>query len=163
MPPQLPELETVLGQLVIEYRRLLLLVEHHAQAVRTLNLPAMAEAARHQEAVRLRIGTLDRRRKSLAQQLVRGSTPNSEITLRQLAALYPAKSQSLLKLRVELKGVVDQIATKSRISGKVASAVLGHLNTVVRLISGAAEKAGLYTKHGTPRISVRIGMIEAVG
>jgi hypothetical protein len=37
------------------------------------------------------------------------------------------------------------------------------LNTVVRLLAGAVEKAGLYTKHGVPQVSSRIGVMEAVG
>jgi hypothetical protein len=45
----------------------------------------------------------------------------------------------------------------------LAGAVLGHLNTVVRLIAGAVEQAGVYTKQGVPQVSARIGVIEAVG
>ena len=48
-------------------------------------------------------------------------------------------------------------------AGRLASAVLGHLNTVVRLLAGAVEKAGLYTKQGIPQVSARIGVMEAVG
>ena len=43
------------------------------------------------------------------------------------------------------------------------SALLGHLNTVVRLIAGAVERAGVYTKTGAPQMSNRIGVMEAVG
>ena len=42
-------------------------------------------------------------------------------------------------------------------------AVLGHLNTIVRLISGSVSKAGIYNKRGVPRMTNRIGVIEAVG
>jgi hypothetical protein len=37
------------------------------------------------------------------------------------------------------------------------------LNTVVRLIAGAVEQAGVYTKTGSPKVSGRIGVLEAVG
>jgi hypothetical protein len=58
--------------------------------------------------------------------------------------------------------VLEQLAARNKISGKVATAVLGHLNTVVRLLAGAVERAGLYTKNGIPQVSSRIGAIEAV-
>jgi len=32
----------------------------------------------------------------------------------------------------------------------------------VRLLAGSVEQAGLYTKHGVPKVSARIGMMEAV-
>jgi hypothetical protein len=59
--------------------------------------------------------------------------------------------------------VATTIASRTKVSGKVAGAVLGHLNTVVRLLAGAVERAGVYTKDGIPRVSGRIGIMEAVG
>ena len=69
----------------------------------------------------------------------------------------------LLKLRDELKKTIEQIQTRTHIAGRFAGAVLGHLNTVVRLIAGAVERAGIYTKNGVPQVSNRIGVMEAVG
>ena len=56
-----------------------------------------------------------------------------------------------------------KVADRSFVANKVASAVLGHLNTIVRLLAGAVERAGVYTKHGVPKVSARIGAMEAVG
>ena len=58
--------------------------------------------------------------------------------------------------------VVVPLATVATVVG-LAGAVLGHLNTVVRLIAGAVERAGIYTKSGVPQVSNRIGVMEAVG
>jgi hypothetical protein len=69
----------------------------------------------------------------------------------------------LLKLRAELKDVINRVQARTHVAGKLASAVVGHLNTVVRLLAGAVEKAGLYTKQGIPQVSSRIGVMEAVG
>jgi hypothetical protein len=163
MPPQLLELETLLRQLIAEHRRLLTHVETHEAAVKALDIRAMDDAGRQQEACRLRIVSLEQRRRGLVQQLTRGMSVQGEPTLRKLAVLYPSKAQSLLQLRAELKSVIDQIAARNHVAGKVASAVLGHLNTVVRLISGAIERAGLYTKKGIPKVSPRIGVMDAMG
>ena len=59
--------------------------------------------------------------------------------------------------------MVEATAARTHVAGRVATAVLGHLNTVVRLVAGAVEKAGLYTKNGVPRVSSRIGVMDAVG
>jgi hypothetical protein len=34
---------------------------------------------------------------------------------------------------------------------------------VVRLLAGAAQRAGLYTRRGIPRVGSRIGVMDAVG
>jgi hypothetical protein len=163
MPPQVSELENLLSQMVAEHRRLLGQVERHAEAMKKIDLPNMEDSGRQQEACRLRINSMEQRRRFLVQQISRAANQPGELTLPLLAGMFPAKSASLLKLRAELKGVAEQIANRARISGKVAAAVLGHLNTAVRLVAGVVERAGLYTKKGIPRASRRIGMMETVG
>lgn len=163
MPPQVSELENLLTQLIAEHRRLLAQVERHAEAMKKIDLPTMEDAGRQQEACRLRIISMEQRRRYLMQQISRAVNQPGELTLPLLAGMFPAKSASLLKLRAELKGIAEQIAKRARISSKVAAAVLGHLNTAVRLVAGVVERAGLYTKKGIPRASRRIGMMETVG
>lgn len=163
MPPQLSELENVLRQLIAEHRRLLAEVERHASAMRTFDVDAMNDAGRAQEACRLRINGMEQRRRLLCQQMGRATNQPGELTLRLLAGMFPARADALMKLRAELNGVAEQIAQRTRVSGRVASAVLGHLNTVVRLVSGVVERAGVYTKKGIPSVSARIGLMETVG
>jgi hypothetical protein len=79
------------------------------------------------------------------------------------APLHPPHRVTLLALRDEIKTLAGQIAGRTHVAARLSSAVLGHLNTVVRLLAGAVEKAGLYTKHGVPSVSSRIGVMEAVG
>ena len=163
MSSQVSELETLLRQMIADHHRLLSLVEKHAAAMKVFDLKAMAEQGRQQEALRMRIATAEVRRRLLVQQIARGANMQGEPTLRKLVAQFPQRAEALLALRAELKEVVETTASRTKISGKVASAVLGHLNTVVRLLTGAAERAGLYTKQGIPRASGRIGMMERVG
>ena len=163
MLPQLSELETVLTQMVAEHRRLLAHVERHADAMKRIDLPEMDDSGRQQEACRLRINSMEQRRRHIVQQIARAANQPGELTLPLLAGMFPAKAAPLMKLRAELKDIAEQIAARTRISGKVAAAVLGHLNTAVRLVAGAVERAGLYTKRGIPRASSRVGMIETVG
>lgn len=162
MSRQLCELETVLQQMIVEHRRLLAHVEKHEAAMKSFDLKAMDDAARLQETSRQRIAVLEQRRRLLALELAKGMSVQ-ELTIRKIAELNPGRSDVLLRLGAELKETVVQISARTHVAGKLASAVLGHLNVIVRLIAGAVEKAGLYTKHGIPQVSSRIGMMEAVG
>jgi hypothetical protein len=163
MPPQLSELEALLRQLIAEHRKLLAHVQEHEAAVKVLDVRAMEDSGRRQEAVRLRIIMLEQRRRATAQQLIRGTGIQGDPNIRKLAAMFPIKAQVLMQLRAELRGVIDQITARNHVAGKVAAAVQGHLNTVVRLISGVVERAGLYTKKGIPKVSSRIGVMDATG
>jgi hypothetical protein len=181
---QLSELEAALQQMVAEHRKLLAFVDAQQAAMRKMDLAAMDVAVNAQEACRLRIATLETKRKTLVLFLTRGQKlegpggpPNAKsairnpqsaignppVTLSQLAALYPQRRDPLLKLGAELKQIAAQVAGRTKVAGKLAGAVLGHLNTVVRLLAGAVERApGVYTKDGVPRVSARIGIMEAV-
>lgn len=163
MSPLLGELETVLEQLIAEHRRLLAQLDKHQAAMKALDAAGIEQAGQLQQASRTCIAALEQRRRTLVTRLAPAANPREELTLKKLAELYPARSPVLLRLRAELRAVVEQITARARISAKLAAAVLGHLNTVVRLLAGAVERAGLYTKDGTPQVSNRIGMMEAVG
>jgi hypothetical protein len=163
MSRQIYDLEILLAGLVDEHRKLLAHMERHQQAMKSLDMAAMDELTHLQEAARLRIATLETKRKALILAVARQHRMTQSPTLAMIASLYPPSGPKLLKLRDELKAVVQQVQTRTTVAGRVASAVLGHLNTVVRLLAGAVEKAGLYTKQGVPQVSSRIGVMEAVG
>ena len=163
MVRQLAELEAALQLLITEHRKLLGSMDAQQAAMRVMDLSAMDAAQNAQEASRLRIATLETKRRTIVSLLTRGVKVEGPVTLTKLAALYPQRRDALLKLRDELKDVATTIASRSKVAGKLAGAVLGHLNTVVRLLAGAVERAGVYTKDGIPRVSGRIGIMEAVG
>ena len=163
MQRQLAELESALQLLVAEHRKLLGFVDAQHAAMRAMDLVALDVAVNGQEACRLRIATLEAKRRGVVQLLTRGMKVEGPVTVTKLATLYPQRGEVLLKLRDELKAVATTISTRTKVAGKVAGAVLGHLNTVVRLLAGAVERAGVYTKQGVPQVSRRIGVMEAVG
>jgi hypothetical protein len=163
MSRQISELEGLLRQLVTEHQRLLQLVNKHETAMKAFDLRAMDDLGREQDASRLRIVGMDQRRRLMVTQIGKSLNLQGEPTLKQIAALQPEHAKALLALRTDLKQVIEQISLRTFVGGKVASAVLGHLNMVVRLVAGAVERAGLYTKSGIPKMSARIGGLEAVG
>ncbi len=163
MSRQLAELEHVLSLIVVEHRKLLEQVDAQHLAMRTMQTEQIQNITALQESTRLRIATLDTKRRNLAIAIGKLIRLTGEPTLAQLAQAFPARALPLQQLRRELRTLVTQIQTKTTIASRLAGAVLGHLNTAVRLIAGAVEQAGVYTKHGTPRIAARIGAIEAVG
>ena len=96
-------------------------------------------------------------------QIARALRLAGEPRIPQLAELFPERKTALLKLREELRNLIGQITKRNHIAGKLAGAVLGHLNTAIRLLAGVVEHAGLYTRSGVPRMASRIGVMEAVG
>lgn len=163
MSRHVPELESILQQMIDEHDRLLKHFQVQHEAMKAFDLKAMDVAVNLQEASRLRVATLETKRRTLVAQLARAHGLTENMTIADIAKLYPQRGQALIKLRDTLKEAISQIATRTHIAGKLAGAVLGHLNTVVRLLAGAVDRAGLYTKHGVPQVSARIGVMEAVG
>jgi hypothetical protein len=160
---QIADLEALLQQMVVEHGKLLKNIEVQQAAMKVLNLKAMDEATNLQEAGRLRIAGLEQKRRMAVIQISRALRLAGEPRIPQLAEIFPERKTALLKLREELQNLIGQITKKNHIAGKLAGAVLGHLNTAIRLFAGAVEHAGLYTKSGTPRMASRIGVMEAVG
>jgi phage shock protein A len=163
MSRQLADLETILRQLIAEHEKLLHQLEAQQAAMKKLDVRAMEEACDQQQATRLRIASLETRRKLVVTQLATMLRVPAPTTLTRLADALPQARARLLDLRDRLKDLMTRISTRAHVSGRLAGAVLGHLNTAVRLLAGAVEQAGLYTKHGIPQVSTRIGVMEAVG
>ncbi|HEX8340646.1 MAG TPA: flagellar export chaperone FlgN [Tepidisphaeraceae bacterium] len=162
MSQPIAELEKVLTQLVAEHGQLLKCVDAHASAMRTMAVADLAAAGSAIEQSRTRIMFLEGRRRLAIAQIVRLHKVPPTASLAEIAAAAPQYKLSLLKLRDQLKALTTQIARKTNVSGKVAGALLGHLNTAVRLIAGAVKQANVYTKQGTPSTRQRIGVMEAV-
>ena len=162
MSQPIAELEKLLTQLVAEHQQLLKSVDAHATAMRTMALADLAAAGSAIEQCRTRIVFLEGRRRLAIGQIVRLHKVPPTASLAEIAAIVPQYKLSLLKLRDQLKTLTTQIARKTNVSGKVAGALLGHLNTAVRLIAGAVKQANVYTKQGTPSTRQRIGVMEAV-
>jgi hypothetical protein len=160
---QLTELEVTLQQLTAEYNRLIKHMDAHQAAMKGFDLAAMDAAGHQQEASRLRLGALENKRKNLVNQIAKLLKHEGQLTVTRIAELNPQRGALLLKLRDELRSTVERASAKSHVAGKLAGAVLGHLNTVVRLLAGSVENAGVYSKHGVPQVNARIGVMEAVG
>jgi hypothetical protein len=157
------EIETVLRQMLEDYRKIAVHVRTHQAALKVMNLKAMDESARGQELVRSRIIRLDARRRALFQQISTQYRVTGTLKLTTLAEMFPAHRVGLLQLRKELGELAREIETGTRLSARVAGAVLGHLNTAVRILAGAVERSGVYTSAGVPRIASRIGLMDARG
>lgn len=163
MSRQVFELESILQQLIEEHEKLLSHLECQQAAMKKFDLKTMDDCVTLQENSRLRIASLEAKRRVLITTIARAHRMTQTPTVTDIAHMYPPSSAKLMKLRGDLKTIIAKIQTRTHVAGRLASAVLGHLNTVVRLLAGAVEKAGLYTKQGVPQVSSRIGVMEAVG
>jgi hypothetical protein len=163
MSRQLSDLQGILGQMTAENRKLLALLDAQHAAMKSLDIGAMTKLAGQQEEARLRIAGLDNRRRILVSQIAISLKVSGDLTITRLSELLPPHAAGLLKCRNELRDVIEKISRRTNMSAKLSSAVLGHLNTVSRLIAGAVERAGIYTKQGVRRVATRIGVMDAVG
>jgi hypothetical protein len=163
MSRHISDLNTVLAHLIAEHRKLLELLEAQHTAMKAFDVSVMADLMPRQEMTRLRIVDLESKRRAVMRQIALTHKLTEEPRLSRVAELFPQQAEALLKARSELRDLASRIARRSQLSGRLASAVLGHLNTVVRLLAGAAQRAGLYTRRGIPRVGSRIGVMDAVG
>jgi hypothetical protein len=163
MSRQLTEIQGIVGQLIVEHQKLLAQMETAHIAMKATDLNAMDAILNQQEATRLRIAGFESRRKALALQVGQSFKISGDLTITKLAELFPQHRLQLIKQRDELRGVMAKISQRSYVTASVSTAVLGHLNLVLRLLAGAIERAGLYTRDGLPRMASRIGIIDARG
>jgi len=162
MSRQISELEIVLRGLISEHRKLLTQVESQETAMKKLDLQGMEKWRSAQEGTRLNIWALENRRKALVAEIA-ASVRRPTMTLVQIAQTWPKPGAVLLPLRDELRELMQRISDKTVMSGKLAGSLLGHLNTVVRLVTGVAHTAGVYSRQGVAVVGRRIGAMEAVG
>lgn len=163
MATPVDDLQMILQQLINEHEKLLRQIQSQQAAMKKLDQAALEDISHLQEATRLRIASLETRRRTVTNQLARLLRIEGQPTLGRIAEAMPAAKGKLLSLRTRLKELVAQVSARATVAGRLANAVLGHLNTAVRLLAGSVEKAGLYTKNGVPQVSSRIGVLEAVG
>jgi hypothetical protein len=162
MSRPLDELHNLLSAMIDEHRKLLAETERHQKAIRTMDVPGMDASCVRQADLRSRIGSLEARRRPLIEALVPGHR-GPAITLTNLAERFPQSRTRMLAQRDELRDLIGQIKQRTHVAGRVATTVLRHLNSVVRMLSGAVQQAGVYTKQGVPKLSARIGSLDSVG
>src|SRR5690554_1589842 len=120
MSRQVLEVEHLLRQLIAEHHKLLRHLEAHDTAMRRFDLAAMDQAARLQDATRLRIASMETRRRATIQQIARASRVSGDVTVQRLAEMFPERAQPLLALRDELKSIASQIAAKTYVAARLA-------------------------------------------
>jgi hypothetical protein len=160
---ELDRLAECLRGLTDDHRKLVDLVRRHEAAMRSLDAAAMETLAQQQEQVRTRILQAEARRRMVVAQLVRSAKVAGEPTLTRLATAFPTHRVVFLKHRDDLRALAGEVKRRSAVAGRIAQAMAGHLNTAVRLLAAAVEGGGTYTKQGGPKLTRRLGSIEAVG
>ncbi len=161
---QVQELEAVLHALIAEHAKVRAYADASAAGMKALDLAVMDRTTNLQEAARLRITTLENRRRGLVRQIARVHALNEDPKLAVLADLYPVRRAMLLKLRDDLRQAVAEAVGRNRIAGRLAFGILGHLNTALRIITGAFEcDPRLYTKNGLFFPRPRFGQTNAFG
>src|SRR5205085_10462022 len=87
MSRQAFELETLLAQQIAEHAKLLKAVDAHHAAMKSLDLKAMESSAAQQEAARLRIATLETKRRTRTGLIAKPHHLSAPMTVADLAKL----------------------------------------------------------------------------
>ncbi|MEM8872731.1 MAG: flagellar protein FlgN [Planctomycetota bacterium] len=153
-PNALADLECVLRQQIAVYRELGTLLTEHRVALEAMDLQPILAVNKKQSDLRNRLGKLEQHRKAIFAKL--GAT-----TLSELAARNGAAGLTVLKLRRELQRISAELGHQSKLTRKVASGMLGHLNTAVRVLTEAAGETGMYDKDGSPTRRRRMSLYMA--
>lgn len=163
MNPSTADLQNLLQLLIAEHEKLLVQLDVQQAAMKTLDLKQLDDCARQQDGLRHRIATLETRRRQIVTHLARMLRIDGPPTLAGIADKLPQDRARLLALRDRLRALVSKASNRATVTSRVANALVGHLNTAVRLLAGAVAQAGVYTKQGTAQAPQRIGRLEAVG
>src|SRR4051794_11581392 len=113
------DLESLLQQQIAQHQKLLICMDAHQAAMKRMDLPAMDEAAKQQEAVRLRIAGLETRRRSVVTQLAMLMRLEGQPTISQLAESAPQFKPKLLPLRDQLRDLIQKASVRATIAGRV--------------------------------------------
>ena len=162
MSPTIVELEKLLALLVTEHRALSAAADVYQAALRTFDLEQINAGADAVETSRAKIVMFENRRRHQTLLVARTHKLASDETITQIADAVPAHRINLLKHRDALRTLTAEIAAKNSVSAKVAAAMMGHLNSVVRMVSGAVRQAAVYTRYGQHTVAARVGVMEAV-
>jgi FlgN protein len=157
------ELEQTLEQLIIAHTDLAQTLSIHTKAMSAMNLPEMERMASVCQRQRQNLAVLENRRMQLMQPLVRHLQLPAKATLRELAEAVPARKAQLLALRERLAHAVQSVHTSGVVASRISGAVVGHLNTALRLLSIAVKQGGTYNRSGNSPSPGRLGLVEAVG
>ncbi|MGC4030397.1 MAG: flagellar export chaperone FlgN [Tepidisphaeraceae bacterium] len=162
MSPTIVELEKLLALLVTEHRALSAAADVYQKALRTFDLQQINAGADAVEACRAKIVMFENRRRHQTLLVARTHKLANDVTISQIAQAVPAHRVNLVKYRDELRKLTAEITAKNSVSAKVATAMMGHLNSVVRMVSGAVRQAAVYTRYGQHTVAARVGVMEAV-
>lgn len=163
MSRSISDLINVLKTILRDYARMADLVQQQQTAMRALDQSAMERLHADQDRLRIQLSQLENRRKNSLSAVARAYKLSVMPTLAQVADLEPAHRQEILQLRDDLQRVTQELANRWLMVLRLAGALLGHLNSAVKLLAGATQQAGTYTRQGGTMLSGRIGVVDAVG
>ncbi len=160
---QTSELEQTLEQLIAAHAGLGKTLELHVKAMSAMNLDGMEQLAIVCQQQRHQLVLLEARRAQQMQLLTRQLKLPAKATLRELAEAIPHRCTPLLALRERMAVAAQSVHVSGVVASRVSGAVVGHLNTALRMLSVAVKQGGTYTRNGQSPSPGRLGLVEAVG
>jgi hypothetical protein len=165
VPPAGPasRLEGLLAALIDGHRALLDLAGRQRMAIRAADTRAMQACLGEQRLLLERIALLEEDRRRLVESAA-SAMPGSAArtpTLTELASLAsPAERDRLLAMARDLRGLVEQVRRELSIIRTAASALMGHVEGVMKQVAQRLSHAQTYGRRGA--VEARVTVVSSL-
>lgn len=156
------ELESLLRDLLAEHEQLLTLAGVQRTAITKADAAAMSTCVQQQNAIVQRVAGLERRRLALAARMMQGETREpARPTVSQLArSLSSPLRERVMAVTGRLREVMERLHKEHLALKEAAGALAGHMEGVMRQITGRLSHAGTYGRRGA--VEARVQVVSAL-
>ncbi len=153
MDKQLARLETLIIQQTSAHERLLSLLEHKRESLRTADRDQMTRCTEQENLVVQEISELEKERLGLVGELTLIVDPSAKAPMR-LAELAqqldePGRGR-LLVLRSQLLDRMKQVQRETAVVKRATESVVRHMQGLFQMVGNAVGNGGVYSQRGAP-------------
>ena len=161
MDKLIQDLVNLLREMLLTQQRILQIATARQEAMKSFDIERLNTLTEQERSEIQKADAYESRRKLLAQQfknvLGKGFDPTvSEIAKR---AAEPTRGQ-ILGLAAQLKAVIGEVDSATRINAKISETVVKSLAKVLKIMTGLAQHAGLYMRNGRKAALKGIHILE---
>jgi hypothetical protein len=142
------ELIALLQKLLLAHQQLIELAGQRQMAMKTFDIPKLEKLVLREDSLTESLVVLDAERRGLIAR-IKPLLGKFEPTITHIAARCPQpQKDQLLALAAALRGAIEQFSKTQKTNQRITQAVVANFAKVLRVVTGLAQQAGLYTRRG---------------
>jgi hypothetical protein len=145
------------------HQRLLAIANLKLDAMRTYDVDALLELAERERQELLATDQLELARRALQGRLATALRPAEATTSNLAARLSEPRKSQLLVAAAELREVIERLARTNRMTSKISLAVVQSVGKVLKIVTGIAQHAGLYSRNGRKAAVQGVHVLDIAG